>query len=107
MNVKLLAGALIAVSLGLAGCVTNETKPVPKVVAKQSTVHIPDAELLAAAKRALGSGGSVLAQQVFAADAEVRAAGWAPQYLLCPEARGFVFGAPLALRLGALLAEPR
>lgn len=33
--------------------------------------------------------------------AAVRAAGWSPQYLLCPEARGFLFGAPLALALGA------
>jgi len=30
----------------LAGCVTSEVKPIPKVAAKQATVHIPEAELL-------------------------------------------------------------
>jgi hypothetical protein len=30
----------------LAGCVTAETKPIPKIEAKQSAVHIPEAELL-------------------------------------------------------------
>ena len=33
-------------SLALGGCVTNETKPIPKIAAKQATVHIPEAELL-------------------------------------------------------------
>ena len=33
-------------SLALTGCVTSETKPIPKVAAKQATVHIPEAELL-------------------------------------------------------------
>jgi hypothetical protein len=46
MNVKLLAGSLLALSLTLGGCVTNETKPIPKIEAKQATVHIPEAELL-------------------------------------------------------------
>ena len=43
---NLLAGAVIAASLVATGCVTSETKPVPKIVAKQATVHIPQAELL-------------------------------------------------------------
>jgi hypothetical protein len=30
----------------LAGCVTAETRPIPKIEAKQATVHIPEAELL-------------------------------------------------------------
>jgi hypothetical protein len=45
MTVKLL-GTIAALSLALTGCVTSETKPIPKVVAKQATVHIPEAELL-------------------------------------------------------------
>jgi len=45
MRVKLL-GTVLAASIALAGCVTSETKPVPKVEAKQATVHIPEAELL-------------------------------------------------------------
>jgi len=46
MSYKLLAATVVAASLALVGCVTSETKPVPKVVAKQSAVHIPEAELL-------------------------------------------------------------
>jgi hypothetical protein len=46
MTLKLLAGALLATSLALTGCVTNETRPVPKIEPKQATVHIPEAELL-------------------------------------------------------------
>jgi hypothetical protein len=38
--------ATLAVSLAITGCVTNETKPIPKIAAKQATVHIPQAELL-------------------------------------------------------------
>jgi hypothetical protein len=45
MSYKLLAGALLS-TLALTGCVTNETRPVPKIEPKQSTVHIPEAELL-------------------------------------------------------------
>jgi hypothetical protein len=40
------AAAFAALSLALTGCVTSETKPVPKIAAKQATVHIPEAELL-------------------------------------------------------------
>ncbi len=51
MRVKLLAGTLqlttlVALSLAMSGCVTSETKPVPKIAAKQATVHIPESELL-------------------------------------------------------------
>ncbi|MEJ0085810.1 MAG: hypothetical protein WDO72_09015 [Pseudomonadota bacterium] len=46
MTNKLLAGAVLAASMSLAACVTSETRPVPKVVPKQATVHIPEAELL-------------------------------------------------------------
>jgi hypothetical protein len=46
MKLKLLAGTLLALSVALTGCVTSETKPIPKVEAKQATVHIPEAELL-------------------------------------------------------------
>ncbi len=46
MKTKLLAGTLLALSFVLAGCVTSETKPIPKIAAKQATVHIPEAELL-------------------------------------------------------------
>src|SRR5690348_17451788 len=46
MTFKLLTGALAAACLSLCGCVTAETKPLPKIEATQSTVHIPDAELL-------------------------------------------------------------
>src|SRR6187399_741874 len=46
MKLKLLAGTLLALSIALTGCVTSETKPIPKVEAKQATVHIPEAELL-------------------------------------------------------------
>ena len=46
MKLKLLAAGVMAMTLGLAGCVTSETKPVPKIAAKQATVHIPEAELL-------------------------------------------------------------
>src|SRR3954471_23713957 len=46
MNLKLLGSAVPVLALVLAGCVTSETKPVPKVAAVQATVHIPEAELL-------------------------------------------------------------
>jgi hypothetical protein len=46
MNYKLLAAAALATSMALTGCVTSETKPVPKIEPKQATVHIPEAELL-------------------------------------------------------------
>jgi len=36
----------MTVPMLLAGCVTSEVKPIPKVAAKQATVHIPEAELL-------------------------------------------------------------
>jgi hypothetical protein len=46
MKSKLLAAAAIALPMVLAGCVTAETRPIPKIEAKQATVHIPEAELL-------------------------------------------------------------
>jgi len=46
MKIKLLAGAVLALSVALSGCVTSETKPIKKIQAKQATVHIPEAELL-------------------------------------------------------------
>jgi hypothetical protein len=46
MKLNLLAGAALAFSMSLAGCVTSETKPIPKIAAKQATVHIPQSELL-------------------------------------------------------------
>jgi hypothetical protein len=46
MNLKLLAAAALTLPMLLAGCVTSETKPIPKIAAKQATVHIPEAELL-------------------------------------------------------------
>ena len=46
MTNKLLAGAVLATSMLLCACVTSETRPVPKIVAKQATVQIPQAELL-------------------------------------------------------------
>ena len=46
MTNKLLAGAVLAASVLLTACVTSETRPVPKIVPKQATVHIPEAELL-------------------------------------------------------------
>jgi hypothetical protein len=46
MTIKLLASALLAVTVTLGGCVTAETKPIKKIEAKQATVHIPEAELL-------------------------------------------------------------
>jgi hypothetical protein len=46
MRLKLLAIAVPVFALALAGCVTSETRPVPKIEPKQATVHIPDAELL-------------------------------------------------------------
>src|SRR4051812_19640722 len=45
MTLKLL-GTVLAASLLISGCVTSETKPVPKIEARQATVHIPEAELL-------------------------------------------------------------
>jgi hypothetical protein len=46
MKLKLLTAAALAIPMLLAGCVTSETKPIPKIAAKQATVHIPQAELL-------------------------------------------------------------
>ena len=46
MKLKLLAGTLLVLSFALGGCVTSETKPIPKIAAKQATVHIPETELL-------------------------------------------------------------
>jgi len=46
MTLKLFGTAIPVFALALAGCVTSETKPVPKIVPKQATVHIPEAELL-------------------------------------------------------------
>jgi len=46
MKLKLLAAASLAIPMLLAGCVTSETKPIPKIAAKQATVHIPQNELL-------------------------------------------------------------
>jgi hypothetical protein len=45
MNLKPIL-MVVAASVVLGGCVTSETKPVPKIAAKQATVHIPEAELL-------------------------------------------------------------
>jgi hypothetical protein len=56
MKLKLLAGTLLALSIALTGCVTSETKPIPKVEAKQATVHIPDAELLDVGIRVFDAG---------------------------------------------------
>src|SRR6186713_126877 len=55
MTVKLL-GTIAALSLALTGCVTSETKPIPKVEAKQSAVHIPEAELLDVGIRVFDAG---------------------------------------------------
>src|SRR5262245_41571596 len=49
MNCRLFAGTVLATvmaTVALTGCVTSETKPIPKVLAKQATVQIPQAELL-------------------------------------------------------------
>jgi hypothetical protein len=46
MRLHLLSATLATFVLALTGCVTSETKPVPKITAKQATVHIPEAELL-------------------------------------------------------------
>src|SRR6187455_418526 len=46
MNFKLLATGVIGATLSLTGCVTSETKPIPKIEAKQAVVHIPETELL-------------------------------------------------------------
>src|SRR6187397_853459 len=46
MKLKVFAAAALAIPMLLAGCVTSETKPIPKIAAKQATVHIPEAELL-------------------------------------------------------------
>jgi len=46
MRFKLLTAGVIAMALSLSACVTSETKPVPKIAAKQATVHIPESELL-------------------------------------------------------------
>jgi hypothetical protein len=46
MKLKLLGFSLPVLAFALAGCVTSETKPVPKIIPTQATVHIPEAELL-------------------------------------------------------------
>jgi hypothetical protein len=46
MNIKLLAMGVIMAALPLSGCITSEVKPLPKVQAKQATIHIPESELL-------------------------------------------------------------
>jgi hypothetical protein len=46
MSYKLLAAAVLAAAMAVSGCVTSETKPIPKIAAKQATVHIPETELL-------------------------------------------------------------
>src|SRR3954466_12316523 len=46
MNCKFVAGTVFAAVIALTGCVTSETKPIPKVAAVQAAVHIPEAELL-------------------------------------------------------------
>jgi hypothetical protein len=46
MKLNPLTAAALAIPMLLAGCVTSETKPIPKIAAKQATVHIPQAELL-------------------------------------------------------------
>jgi hypothetical protein len=56
MRIKLLVTAAIAMTLALSACVTNETKPIPKIAAKQATVHIPEAELLDVGIRVFDAG---------------------------------------------------
>src|SRR6188474_3444567 len=56
MKLKLLAAAALAIPMVLAGCVTAETKPIPKIEAKQATVHIPEAELLDVGIRVFDAG---------------------------------------------------
>src|SRR5882672_2068743 len=46
MKLNLLAGAALALATLLAGCVTSETRPIPKIEPKQAAVHIPEPELL-------------------------------------------------------------
>jgi hypothetical protein len=46
MKFKLLAAVTLAMPMVLAGCVTAETRPIPKIEAKQATVNIPQSELL-------------------------------------------------------------
>src|SRR6187397_420323 len=46
MNCRFVAGTVFAAVMALTGCVTSETKPIPKVAAQQATVHIPETELL-------------------------------------------------------------
>jgi hypothetical protein len=43
---RLVAATVLLTAVSLTGCVTSEVKPVPKIVAKQAEVHIPEAELL-------------------------------------------------------------
>src|ERR1044071_5076544 len=56
MNCKFVAGAVLAAALAITGCVTSETKPIPKVVVQQATVHIPEAELLDVGTRVFDPG---------------------------------------------------
>jgi len=46
MKLKLLAAAALAIPMLLAGCITSEVKPIPKIAAVQAAVHIPETELL-------------------------------------------------------------
>ena len=43
MNFKLLAAGVIGATLALSGCVTSETKPIPKIQAKQAVGEKVDA----------------------------------------------------------------
>ena len=56
MKLKLLAATALAIPMLLAGCVTSETKPIPKIAAKQATVHIPQTELLDVGIRVFDAG---------------------------------------------------
>jgi len=56
MKLGFVAGTVLAVALTLTGCVTSETRPIPKIAAKQATVHIPEAELLDVGIRVFDAG---------------------------------------------------
>ena len=56
MNRNVLAATLLTAAVSLAGCVTSETRPVPKIAAKQAVVHIPEAELLDVGIRVFDAG---------------------------------------------------
>jgi hypothetical protein len=55
MRLKLLGLAVIALPI-LTACMTAETKPIPKIEAKQATIHIPEAELLDVGIRVFDAG---------------------------------------------------